>query len=96
LLDRFNAGDERERAALGTLLMAIYNRFPQHRIFIRKSVYHIFCEFNSCWESKHNGISELLDFIAKVVEERESVYLEEESQNVDSSLQLQVASDVLP
>ncbi|GLT57018.1 hypothetical protein SLA2020_300240 [Shorea laevis] len=78
LLDLFDSEDERERGAVATLSKGIYNRFPEHRIFIRKSVYNIFYQFNCSADSKHNGIPVLLTFLKGIVQERESLYLEEE------------------
>ncbi|GKU92989.1 hypothetical protein SLEP1_g6637 [Rubroshorea leprosula] len=78
ILDLFESEDERERVALATLLKGIYDRFPEHRVFIRKSVYDIFCQFNCSSDSKHNGIPELLTFLKDVIGKRGSLCLEDE------------------
>ncbi|GLT36825.1 hypothetical protein SLA2020_111780 [Shorea laevis] len=78
MLGLFESDDERERVALATLLKGIYDRFPEHRVLIRTSVYDIFYQFNCSSDSKHNGIPELLTFLKNIVEERESACLEDE------------------
>ncbi|GMI88624.1 hypothetical protein like AT5G25510 [Hibiscus trionum] len=64
LLDLFDSEDPRERECLKTILHRVYGKFMVHRPLIRKDISNIFYQFVFETE-RHNGITELLEFIDK-------------------------------
>ncbi|XP_057428006.1 serine/threonine protein phosphatase 2A 57 kDa regulatory subunit B' beta isoform-like [Lotus japonicus] len=66
LLDLFDSEDQREREYLKSILHRIYGKFMVHRPFIRKAINDIFYRF--IFETqRHNGISELLEILASII-----------------------------
>ncbi|KAJ7295723.1 hypothetical protein O6H91_06G048300 [Diphasiastrum complanatum] len=66
LLELFDSEDPREREYLKTILHRIYGKFMVHRPFIRKAISNIFYRFIFETE-KHNGIAELLEILASII-----------------------------
>lgn len=66
LLDLFKSDDPRERDYLKTILHRIYGKFMSQRLFIRKSIQHVFHEFIYDTE-RHSGIGEILEILGSII-----------------------------
>eukprot|EP00056_Hartaetosiga_gracilis_P008945 m.128288 g.128288 ORF g.128288 m.128288 type:complete len:537 (-) comp13024_c0_seq1:1752-3362(-) len=66
LLELFDSEDPRERDFLKTSLHRIYGKFLSMRVFIRRSIHHIFLRFIYETE-RHNGIAELLEILGSII-----------------------------
>ncbi|KAK7357823.1 hypothetical protein VNO80_17120 [Phaseolus coccineus] len=66
LIDLFDSEDMREREYLKTILHRIYGKYMVHRPFIRNAINNVFYRF--IFETqRHNGISELLEILASII-----------------------------
>ncbi|KAI7853483.1 protein phosphatase 2A regulatory B subunit [Circinella umbellata] len=66
LLELFDTEDPREREFLKTILHRVYGKFLNLRVFIRRSINHIF--FQYIYETERfNGIAELLEILGSII-----------------------------
>ena len=66
LIALFDSLDHRERECLKTVTHRIYGKLTNRRVIIRKTINYVFYEF--LYEKKeHNGIAELLEILASII-----------------------------
>ena len=66
LIDLFDSLDQRERECLKTVTHRIYGKLTNRRVTIRKTINNVFYQF--LYEKKqHNGIAELLEILASII-----------------------------
>ena len=66
LIALFDSLDQRERECLKTVTHRIYGKLTNRRVTIRKTINYVFYQF--LYEKKeHNGIAELLEILASII-----------------------------
>lgn len=66
LISLFDSYDQRERDYLKTVTHRIYGKLTNRRVTIRKAINYVFYQF--LYEKKeHNGIAELLEILASII-----------------------------
>lgn len=66
LINLFDSLDQRERECLKTVTHRIYGKLTNRRVTIRKTINYVFYQF--LYEKKeHNGIAELLEILASII-----------------------------
>ena len=66
LINLFDSLDQRERECLKTVTHRIYGKLTNRRVTIRKTINYVFYQF--LYEKReHNGIAELLEILASII-----------------------------